>query len=506
MKLFKSSQVAVIDKYTIDNEPIASIDLMERAAGNMFKWISNHFNFDRTFQIFAGPGNNGGDALAIARMLAEKKANVIVNIIRIKDKLSNDAEINYQRLIKNKTVIINNVQNKSELPELQNNQIIIDGLFGSGLTRPLSGLAAETVRHINSSKATIIAVDIPSGLFGEDNSHNNPEAIIRADYTLALQFPNISFFMPENYEYVGNWTIIPIGLHEKIINELETDYYQITSRYIGSLIKKRNKFDHKGIYGHALLISGSLGKTGAAVLSGKACLKTGVGLLTVHIPKSGNVILQTSLPEAMTSIDNNDKIVTEIPEFSPYDAVGVGPGIDKHNETVKMLEKLLSSYNHPIVIDADALNIISENKKLIEKIPENSILTPHPKEFDRLFGKHHNTYNRIQTQINNSIKHKIFIVLKGAHTTITTPQGKCWFNTTGNPGMATAGSGDVLTGIILSLLAQKYKSFEAALIAVYLHGLAGDIAVNDTGEHSLIAGDIINNIGNAYKYLQNKND
>ena len=302
MKLFKSGQVAAIDKYTIENEPIKSIDLMERAAGNMFDWIQKNVDLKKSFQVFAGPGNNGGDALAIARMLAENNAKVTVNIIRIRETLSEDSEINYSRLIKIRNVKINNISDLKQFPNINDSEIIIDGLFGSGLSRPLKGLAAEIVRFINRKKCTVIAIDIPSGLFGEDNAENNPGNIIHADYTLSLQFPNISFFMPENYKFTGQWVVIPIGLHEKIIAETPTDYHQTINKDTKALIKKRNKFDHKGNYGHALLIAGSYGKMGAAVLGSRACLKTGAGLLTVHVPESGNTIIQTTVPEAMVSI------------------------------------------------------------------------------------------------------------------------------------------------------------------------------------------------------------
>ncbi len=501
MKIFKSSQVREIDAYTIENEPIKSIDLMERASAQLAKWITKKFNHKTPFKIIIGPGNNGGDGLALARLLAENDYQVNVYILKLKD-LSGDAELNYKRLVEQNKAKIQFIASEKDFPGFEKKDIVIDALFGSGLTRPLEGLTSKIVQYINSYNNIKIAVDIPSGLFGEDNSDNISDNIIRANYTLSFQFPNLSFFFPENEIFTGEWHILPIGLHKDIINELQTIWFSIDKKMVRSMLKIRNKFSHKGTYGHALLISGSYGKMGAAVLASKACLRTGAGLVTTHIPKLGYQIIQTAIPEAMVSIDASDEYFTEIPDLEKYNAIGIGPGININIKTQQALKKLLENIKTPLVIDADGLNILANNKDWLENVPKESILTPHPKEFERIFGKSSNSYEQNHNQVKLSKKYNIYIILKRAHTCITCPDGTSFFNTTGNSGMATAGSGDVLTGMILSLLAQGYSPKNASILGVYLHGLAGDIALKKTGQEALIASDIIKKIGKAYKKIK----
>ncbi|OFX89553.1 MAG: hypothetical protein A2W99_14615 [Bacteroidetes bacterium GWF2_33_16] len=505
MKIFRSSQIREIDHFTIQNEPIKSIDLMERAASTITQWIIQNIEKTKKYLVFVGPGNNGGDALVVARQLFIQNYIIEVYIIRISEDLSPDCEINLNRIKKDTTIKIKEIYSQKDFPLIQENSIIIDGIFGSGLTRKTDGIASETIRFINNSKVEVISIDIPSGLFGEDNSENNSESIIKADYTLTLQFPKLSFFFPENQGYVKKWIILPIGLHPTIINSTETPFFYIQNDYIKDHLKIRQKFSHKGTYGHVLLISGSYGKMGAAILGARACLRTGIGLATVHIPKLGYQIIQTALPEAMTSIDQSELIFSGINNPNDYTAIGIGPAIGTKPNTIKGFTSLLNDYLNPLVIDADGLNILSKHKELINKIPEHSILTPHPKEFERLVGKWKNDYERLQMQIEFAVKNKLFLVLKGANTSIACPDGTCYFNSTGNPGMATAGSGDVLTGIILSLLGQGYDSKFAAIIGVYLHGLAADIAIETIGEEALIASDIIENLGKAFLKIKHKN-
>ncbi len=351
--------------------------------------------------------------------------------------------------------------------------------------------------HPKFSRETtkIIAIDIPSGLMGEDNSENNLENIVKADYTLTFQFPKISFLFAENEPYVGEFEVLPIGLHPEGIAKTPSNFHLLEADDIQKLIPKRSRFSHKGTFGHALLIAGSYGKMGAAVLSSKACLRSGVGLLTTHIPRLGYTILQTAVPEAMTSVDQHDSMFTELPDLEPFSAIGAGPGLGTKSNSEKALLSLLENAKVPLVLDADALNILSKNKEWLEKLPENSILTPHPGEFKRLAGEAANSYENIQKQIGFSEKYKVIVVLKGAFTSISTPDGKLYFNSTGNPGMATAGSGDVLTGIILSLLAQGIAPKNAAITGVHLHGLAGDLTAKEKSEISLIAGDIVEFLG-----------
>ncbi len=506
MKFFKVDKIREADAYTIANEPIASINLMERAAEKLADWIGIKFNKEHCFQIFAGPGNNGGDAWALARLLwLNGYRNLIFYLLNANRILSPDSQINKKRLDKETDVPVINISEAGDFPMIEENDVVIDGLFGSGLSRPLDGIVADLIRHINvADKFALIAIDIPSGLFGEDNSANLVNSIIRADYTLTFQFPKLSFFYPENSNFIGDWIALDIGLHSEFIMNEYSPFNYLSLDDAVELLKIRKKFTHKGTYGHALLIAGSYGMMGAAILSARAAIRSGVGLLTVHTPRLGVEIMQTSVPEALLSIDESDIIFTEPTSLEKYSSVGVGPGINKKSNTKEALLALLNHVSVPIVIDADGLNILSEIDNWLEVLPKNSILTPHPKEFERLFGSFDDSYSRMLFQQKFSIDNKCVIILKGANSCVTTPDGEIWFNTTGNAGMATGGSGDVLTGIILGLLAQFYSVKEAALLGVYLHGLAGDLSAGCFGQHGLIASDIIDNIGRAFCVLEKK--
>lgn len=502
MKLFTCRQISEIDKLTMQLEPIESIDLMERASLAAADWIMENIGNDRPFYIFAGPGNNGGDALVVARSLAWCGFDCTVFIATFGRGLKDDPALNLNRLANQNKTQIYEISSEDRIPEIPENVVVIDGLFGSGLNKPISGAAKQLVQKINQSGAKIISIDIPSGLFGEDNTHNDLSAIIRATYTLTFQFPKISFLFPENEPFTGRWEVIPIKLHPQAIEQTESDYLFLSKNYLSGKIKTRGKFSHKGTYGHALLVAGSYGKMGAAVLASKACLRSGVGLVTAHIPQLGYQIMQTAVPEAMISIDPSESVFSDVPEIKPYSAIGIGPGLDRKHETQKALKKLLQAKPQKLVIDADGLNILSENQDWYDLFPENTILTPHPKEFERLAGPSANSFERLQKQLRFSGKYKVIVVCKGAHTCITMPDGRVFFNNTGNPGMATAGSGDVLTGIILGLLAQDYSPEDAALIGVFLHGVAGDLAAAETGQEALISGDIIGKFGAAFRFLK----
>lgn len=502
MKLFPCSQISEIDRLTMKLEPISSIDLMERASAEVADWIIQNIGNDRPFWFFAGPGNNGGDALAVARMLVWCHFDCTVFIAGFGKELKDDPAINLQRLKEQNKVLLRKIDSEETIPEIPSEVIVVDGLFGSGLNKPLDGLAEKIVRKINHSGAKVISIDIPSGLFGEDNSNNNLSAVIKANKTLTFQFPKISFFFPENNRFTGDWEVLPIGLSPEAIGQTESNYFYLTKEFISGKTKKRDKFSHKGTFGHALLIAGSYGKMGAAVLSSKACLRSGVGLLTSHVPRLGYEIIQNSVPEAMTSIDSSESVFSEVPDLSVFFAIGIGPGLDKKPATQLAFKKLLQEKPKRMVIDADALNILAENKDWLNLLPENAILTPHPKEFERLAGPSANSFGRLQLQLQFSARYKVIVVVKGAHTSITFPNGEVYFNSTGNPGMATGGSGDVLTGIILGLLAQSYSPEDAALTGVYLHGLAGDLAAAKFSQQAMIAGDIIEQLGAAFLQLE----
>ena len=502
MKLFSTHQIKELDTYTMEHEPIQSIDLMERAARVFTEAFCLRFPASDRIIVWAGPGNNGGDALAIARMLYQKKYPVEIYLFNPQGKLSNDCETNKQRVLALPQMKITEVKDTFIPPEIRKNDIAIDGLFGSGLNKPLERVFASVVKHINSSPCTVVSIDIPSGLFGEDNAENNNNTIVTADYTYTFQFPKLSFLFSENESFAGKVEVLDIGLHPEGINAIPTPFHLITKDDVSSLLKARSRFAHKGNFGHALLIAGSLGKMGAAVLAGKACLRSGAGLLTTHIPQSGNGIMQTSLPEAMTSIDRNQFIFSKIPKLNSYNAIAAGPGIGTDEITAGALTDLLRQSAKPLILDADALNIIANDLLLLELIPPNSILTPHPKEFDRLAGTSVSSHERLHKALRFASSTKTYIILKGRYTAVCTPKGECWFNTTGNPGMATAGSGDVLTGILLGLLAQSYTPVEVSVLGVYLHGLAGDIALEDNSVESLLSGDIVRCIGRGFKEIR----
>ena len=500
MKIPNIQAARKADAYTIENEPITSVDLMERAATQIYFWLMRNLKSKEvSIKIFCGMGNNGGDGLVLARLLATNDIFAQVYIVHVSENFSHDCEVNYERLKEVPEVPMFGIFSKDDLPKIDDNDIIIDALFGSGLSRPLEGLAADVVNHINDNHAVRIAVDIASGLNGDNiwyagNAMNRVSTqdvpIVRADYTLSMQFPKMAFLYPENEPFVGKWDVLDIKIHPDYIENVETANFYTTADVVRPLIHKRGKHSHKGTYGHALLIAGSTGKTGAALLASESCLRSGVGLLTTHLPKAAMLPLQVYLPEAMISPDKSDDCFSQVPDLQPYNAVGAGPGLGKANETVDALKHLIQDVQVPLVLDADALNIISENKTWLSFLPERTIITPHPKEFERLFGKTENSQQRLELQREMSQKHNIIIVLKGANTAITFPNGTCFFNSTGNPGMATAGSGDVLTGIILSLLAQRYTPEEAAIIGVYMHGRAGDKAASEKGMEAMIASDI----------------
>ena len=498
MNILSSLQLHEADAFTIKSEAISSTDLMERAANRFVSVVLQDFHDTKTFFIFCGKGNNGGDGLATARLLAQKGKNVHTCIVQYTDKESNDFKTNFTRLheLQQGNCYIHNLT-EFQYITIPTDAIIVDALFGSGLNRPLSGIVAHYVDFLNKLPNGRIAIDIPSGLFA-DEPQNTDAIIFKADKTYTFNSPKLQFLFAENSQYVGSIQILDILLQQPF-GENEMPYQYVEPKDIH--LKKRNAFSHKGTFGHALLVAGNHGKIGAAVLASKACLRTGCGLLTTHVPSCGYDILQTVVPEAMTDTDKNFEKITSIPCKDTFSAVGIGPGIGTDEQTKHALKEFLSQNTKPLVLDADALNILSDNPDLWNSIKPNTVITPHPGEFDRLTHKHTNTFERFETQKRFAKEHNCIVVLKGHHTSIATPDGNVFFNSTGNPGMATAGSGDVLTGIILSLLAQHYEPREAAVYGVFLHGLAGDCSKQN---ETLIASDIIENLKNAFCELHSR--
>ncbi len=502
MKLFSSSQVREIDKLTIENEPVISINLMERASMKFTQWFTGKFDTSYPVVVFAGSGNNGGDALAISRILIGRQYQVRVYLLPTGSFLSPDCAINLERLKAYTNPIILDSGSLSDFPTIDPEAIVIDGIFGSGLNRPVEGWIADIIRNINTNARMVVSIDIPSGLFGEDNRGNNLENIIKANHTVSFEFPFLSFFMSGNELFTGTWEVVPIGLHKESIENTDTSYVTIDAQGIRNLLIPRKKFSHKGTYGHALVIAGRTGMMGAAVLAAKACLRGGAGLTTVCVPASGMDILQVAAPEALTLTRRSDAFFDEVPDLSIYQTIACGPAIGTSAETAAALHKLIVTAKMPLVLDADALTLLSEHKEWLEQLPPGSVITPHPKEFDRLAGATADMYSRHLKQLEFAKKYKILVVLKGANTIVSTGEGKSYINTTGNPGMATGGTGDVLTGLVTSLIAQGYRSLDAALIGVFIHGLAGDIALETSSTESLIAGDLIDNFGRAFLQIK----
>jgi ADP-dependent NAD(P)H-hydrate dehydratase / NAD(P)H-hydrate epimerase len=501
LKILSASQIREADNFTIENEPISSIDLMERAALACVQWIEDRFEKKTSFIIVCGPGNNGGDGLAIARLLYTRGYDVKVLLPFFTDKFSTDYILNEQRLNELKIEVIK-ADSVSELPDVSE-KVIIDALFGSGLKKSVEGFPAEVIDWMNGNKFKgnrIISIDYPSGL-PDDRIVSEKEAVVHADYTLTFQLPKLPFLIAENAAYVGEWQVLDIGLNTDFINSQPSHYHYITENLIKNIHRKRPLHAHKGTFGHALIVSGTYGKAGAAVLASLACLRAGAGLLTVHVPSLLVDVLQTTVPEAMLSADRAEKHIEEVPKELNFSALGIGPGIGTEKATATALKVLIQNCTAKMIIDADGLNILSENKTWYHFLPQGTILTPHPKEFERLAGKSEDSYERLQILKEFARKFNCYVVLKGAYTAIADAVGNVYFNSTGNPGMATAGSGDALTGIITSLCAQGYSSLEACLLGVFVHGLAGDIAAEKSGEEAMIARDIIKSLGEAFKKI-----
>ena len=474
---------------------------MEKAASLIANEICKRWDQSHRIVVFAGAGNNGGDAVAVARMLFTKNYNVEVYLFNIKGTISEDCMTNIKRLQECGFTAYHEISNSFDPPKLFEEDVVIDGLFGSGLNKPLSGGFASVVQYINASSAQVVSIDIPSGLMGEDNSNNSRQNIIHADLTLSIQLPKLAFLFPENEDIVGEWKLLDIGISPEFIRQADTPYIITEAQDVSQLIKPRKRFAYKNNFGHALLIAGSNGMAGASVLAARACLRSGTGLLTVHVPVCNHDILQTAVPEAIVQNDVHELYFAEPVDLDNYQAIAIGPGIGQEEETaLATLDQLADCYI-PAVLDADAINILSSHRNYLNRLPKGSILTPHIGELERIIGKCNNSFERLTKAKELAAYLQCYMVVKGAYTVVITPQGKFYFNPTGNPGMATGGSGDVLTGIILALLAQGYQPENAARLGIYVHGLAGDIACRRMGEISLTASDIIDALPEAWKVL-----
>ena len=503
MKIFTSAQIKELDKFTIENEPISSLSLMERAAQTMTRSITELWGTATPIVVFAGPGNNGGDALAIARMMADQGYQIVAYLFNISGHLSPDCAANKKLLEENKHIQqFFEVTQEFDPPVLDEKTLVIDGLFGSGLNKPLAGGFASLVKYINASPSKIVSIDAPSGLMAEDNTYNIKANIIRAYLTLTLQQPKLSFFFAENQQFIGQLRVLDIRLSQEGIQKMDSSYTVIEENDIRNSLLPRNPYAHKGQMGHALLIAGSYCMAGAAILAAKACLRSGVGKLTVNSPRRNIPMIQQSVPEAIIKTGAEEIIFAESVDTEEYNAMGIGPGLGQSEQTAIALIAQLRRTQCPIVADADVINILANHRAWLQQLPKGIILTPHPKEFDRLEGHSADSYERLTKACNLAERLQGIVILKGHYTAICMADGHVMFNPTGNAGMATAGSGDVLTGIITGLLARGYQPKEACMVGVYLHGLAGDLAAAELGEESLLASDIIQYLPRAFKRLK----
>lgn len=502
MKIFFTQNSRNADAFTLKKQNITSTHLMERAATFAFHWIENAFQESKaTFHVFCGVGNNGGDGLVLARLLKQKGYKVNVIIVALKEKYSSDFIVNLERLNKLsiKTITIEPTSSRDLFPELKSKDIIVDAIFGSGLSRMPEEWVIQLFKHINESKGYVISIDIPSGLF-LDKSISNRAAVIRANIVLTFQLPKLSFYLPETADFVKDIVILDIGLDTEFIEKEPTSHYLIDKKEILKRYKPVDKFTHKGIQGHTLIIGGSYGKIGAIVLSSKAALKAGCGLVTAYIPKCGYEIVQMATTETMVITDENTLHITAINYEIKPQAIAIGMGLGKHEETQAAFYTFLKTNTTPLLIDADGLNILAENKQWLPLLPKDTILTPHPKELERLIGTWENDFDKMKKVRDFTKKYEVIVVVKGVYTLIIDKEN-LYVNSSGNQALATGGSGDVLSGIIASLLAQSYKAVNAAILGVYIHGLTADVTITKTGHESFIASDSINAIGKAYLSL-----
>jgi len=498
MKIFNAEKIKEVDKLTKEKQHITSFELMEQAALQAFLWIVHRFHDKKTvFHFFCGVGNNGGDGLAIARMLKQNYYDVHVYVVVYSKNLSPDFETNLERL-KECNLKYEIISESTDFPDISENHIIIDAIFGIGLTREMDKWIQQMVQKINYHQSYKISIDIPSGLFLDRKT----TTAVQSDVVLTFQIPKISFYLPDNEQFINEIVILPIDLDKKAIDSIPTNYFYTDLKEIKERYKPISKFSHKGTQGHVLLIGGCFGKMGAMVLASQAALRSGCGLATVFIPKCGYEILQTASPEVMVITDENyHKITTIAFDFQPK-AIGIGMGIGQDFETAKTFHSFLKNNTIPLIIDADALNILSEHQDWLNLVPKNSISTPHPRELERLIGTWEDDFEKIDKVRTFAKQHQLVVLIKGAYTLII-DEKNVFVNSSGNQALATGGSGDVLSGMIASFRAQGYQAVDAALLGVYFHGRTADIAVQEMGYESFIASDIIKYLGKVFLELKN---
>lgn len=502
-KIFPTVRIPEIDEYTIEHEPITSLELMERASRIWCEYFLKKFSSPSSVTVVTGCGNNGGDGYAIARMLRARGVEVAVIHLDTGGKMTPGCETNALRWkeMGGKTFEVRSAEDFG----LEMETIVVDAIFGSGLNRKITGAVAGVIRKLNALANTVVAVDVPSGLMGEDNAANDRSAIVCADYTFTFQCPKLSFFLPENACHVGEWQVLDIGLHPAAVGTVPTDWYYTTADVVAGLLPRPGKFDHKGTNGCGLLIAGSYGMMGGAVLAARAAVCSGVGLLVCHVPREGGNIMQIAVPEAVLDMDESPCCFSEEKGCRKYDAIAIGPALGRAPETVAAFRELLLQRRQSMIVDADALNILAEHSELLDNLHPGCLLTPHPKEFERLAGKSANDFDRLNKLSIFAHRYNVYVLLKGAHSVVATPEGQLYFNMSGNPGMAKGGSGDVLTGVLLALAANGLDMLSVARIGAFAHGLAGDLLAGECGYRGMAAGRLAEQMGKAWKMLESEN-
>jgi len=500
MKIFNADQLAELDSLSCKEQAISSWELMERAAKKAYAVIKTEVKTNSVC-LLAGSGNNGGDGLAIAYFLAQDGYEVTVYLVNYASSRSKDNQKNLVRLKNQSKVKLIDFDENAVLPHLESKTTFIDAIFGVGLNRPMPDFIQNLIKKINETVLKTIAIDVPSGMY-INQIPSETEIVFKADITLTFQSPKLSFYLPDYSECIGSIKILDIGLSLKGINQMESNSIYVDLKYAQSKYNRRQRFSHKGTYGHALIVGGSQYMLGSVLLSSASCMRSGVGKTSVMMPKRGHSSLLHYLPEAMLVQTDSESFITyRNLEFTPQ-SIGIGVGIGQSSEALKALKSWLASSENPMVIDADALNLIANNKELLQLIPSCSILTPHPGELQKLIGQWQNDVDKLNKIKTFSKTWDVVVLAKDAYS-LCVYKDSVYVNSTGNSGLATAGSGDVLTGLLTGLLAQGYKSVNAALLGAFLHGQAGDLALEETSEESLIASDIVHYMGRSFGKLKN---
>lgn len=507
MKLFTNDDIRAIERQTLASEAITTQTLVERVADAAANEIASHWRPSKRTVVFAGPGNNGADALATAMRLIERGFNPSIYLFNIGGSAVKNECAHFRSMLRANfpEADFHEIINTFNTPELGAGDLVIDGLFGSGLRDSLSGGFMALVRFINESGAQVVSIDIPSGMFSDWDHQTSPRNIIHATLTLAVQYPHIAFFIPEKAELVGRWKVLDIGLNREAAEKRQTNFHLVEASEIRNLLKPRNPFCSKADFGSALIVAGRYGMGGAATLATRGALRSGVGKATLFSAQCLYPIAQTTIPEAMFEADDNQLMITNINPGRDFSGYAIGPGIGTSDSTISAVESFIRQAKAPLVLDADALNCIARRPEILNHLPLLSVLTPHSGEFDRLFGEHLNHEARLKKALDVSKYYNVLILLKGRYSALVRPDGRIYFNSSGCAAMATPGSGDVLTGMITSFIAQGYKPEVAAIIATWLHGRAGEIGAKTHGEYGLLATDIADAIGVAIKETMQSN-